>query len=99
MVILSVEKTFFLSCRTARIHDQQRLRVLYPAFFFKSPLLDVRNVTFEPGIYWLGSGHRLKVLVGESAPVTAKKTLSDEGTDCPDLLDIESNFTLLLRDD
>ena len=50
--------------------------------------LDVRNVTFEPGIYWLGSGHRLKVLVRESASVTAKKTLSDEGTDCPDLLDI-----------
>lgn len=64
-----------------------------------SPLLDVRHVTFGPGIYWLGLGHRLKVLVGESAPVTARKTLSDEGNGCPDSLDIESNFTLLLRDD
>lgn len=68
---------------------------IFSKFFFKDSLLDVRNVTFEPGIYWLGSGHRHKFLVGESAPATAKKkTFSDKGAGCPDLLDIESNFTL-----
>ena len=46
---------------------------IFSKFFFKDSLLDVRNVTFEPGIYWLGTGHRHKFLVGESAPATAKK--------------------------